>query len=230
MELRQYWQIIWRRIWILPFLISLVAMVSWFTYQTPQIMYQGSLRFAILVEMQTVPDQYNFDGYYTWISSEYLTDLLSIIVASQVFADDVNAQLAALGSQIRISANMISAESKHRTLLLNFNWPNPDELSQIGQAIVLVMEQGQFPYFTETNLPNFLITTINAPIVPRPISPPLTDSLDLPIRLTLAILAGLGLIFLLDYLDTSIRSDRELETMGLTILAKIPSDKKGHNK
>jgi capsular polysaccharide biosynthesis protein len=41
--------------------------------------------------------------------------------------------------------------------------------------------------------------------------------------LGLALLAGLALTFLLDYLDTTIRDGAELEGMGLSILGEIPA-------
>ena len=38
----------------------------------------------------------------------------------------------------------------------------------------------------------------------------------------LALAAGIALAFLLDYLDDSVRSPRELEEMGLAVLGEIP--------
>lgn len=67
-----------------------------------------------------------------------------------------------------------------------------------------------------------LITVIDEPSPPTPNPPSLTERLNLPIRLLLALAAGLALVFLLDYLDDSIRSGKELEAMGIPVLAEVP--------
>jgi capsular polysaccharide biosynthesis protein len=55
-----------------------------------------------------------------------------------------------------------------------------------------------------------------------PVPPSLTQRLDLPVRLLLALVAGVALAFLLDYLDNSVRGREELESLGIAVLAEIP--------
>ena len=43
-----------------------------------------------------------------------------------------------------------------------------------------------------------------------------------PLRVLLGVLVGVGIVFLLHYLDTSVRRRAELEEMGLRVLAEIP--------
>ena len=52
-----------------------------------------------------------------------------------------------------------------------------------------------------------------------------TDKLDVPIRLGLALIAGVAGAFLLDYLDTSVRDGAEVESMGVRVVAYIPRHK-----
>ena len=54
------------------------------------------------------------------------------------------------------------------------------------------------------------------------IGPGLRERLDLPLKLALAFIAGVGLVFLLDYLDDSIRTREQLEAVGFSVLAEIP--------
>jgi capsular polysaccharide biosynthesis protein len=42
------------------------------------------------------------------------------------------------------------------------------------------------------------------------------------VRLLLAVLVGVALCFLLDYLDDSVRNKSELEAMGISVLAEVP--------
>ena len=54
------------------------------------------------------------------------------------------------------------------------------------------------------------------------VGPSLRQRLDLPLRTILALVAGIGLAFLLDYLDDTIRGRTDIEALGLPILAEIP--------
>jgi hypothetical protein len=65
------------------------------------------------------------------------------------------------------------------------------------------------------------LVQLDEPII-NPVSAGLFDQLQLPIRVVLAIAAGLGLAFLIDYLDPTVRERKELEAMGLPVMGEIP--------
>jgi capsular polysaccharide biosynthesis protein len=75
---------------------------------------------------------------------------------------------------------------------------------------------------TQLGTPGGLIAAIDAPTPPAAIPPSLTQRLDLPVRLLLALVAGLALAFLLEYLDDNVRDRAELEALGVTVLAEVP--------
>ena len=54
------------------------------------------------------------------------------------------------------------------------------------------------------------------------VGPGLREQIELPLRVLLGVLVGIGLVFLLHYLDTSVRRTAELEEMGLRVLGAIP--------
>jgi len=226
MVLRQYWQIIWKRAWISLLLVIVVAVVSLLARQTATPTYTTTMRFTVGVKPQEVADQYSYDSYYAWLSSEYLADDMTAIVQSQAFANDINARLAELGSEVRIPPGIIGGvtfgEKQHRILQLNASWGNPEELVDIGRAIVVVMEEDSPNYVTQLGTPGGLITAIDEPSPPAPNPPSLTERLDLPVRLLLALAAGLAIAFLLEYMDDSVRNRSELEEMGISVLAEVP--------
>ena len=86
-------------------------------------------------------------------------------------------------------------------------------------AEVLVQEGGELVGPLGHARPVFRL--IDPPVV-APVGPSLADKLELPIRLGLAVLAGVAGAFLLDYLDVAVRSEDELEEMGIAVLARIP--------
>jgi capsular polysaccharide biosynthesis protein len=53
----------------------------------------------------------------------------------------------------------------------------------------------------------------------------LKDRLDLPIRLFVALVAGVALALLWDYLDDTVRDRAEVEAMGASVLGEIPRRK-----
>ncbi len=226
MELKKYGAIVWKRLWIPLLLVIVVGLVSLFTQQTPPPGYSTSMRFTVGVKPQELADRYTYDSYYAWLSSEYLADDMTAIVGSRAFAEDVNRRLAEMGTSVQLPPGAIGgvtvAEKQHRILRLNLSWPNAAELADIAQAVVAVMEQDSAQYLTQLGTPGALINVIDPPAPPAQNPVSLTQKLDLPVRLLLALAAGIALIFLLDYLDNSVRDKADLERLGVLVLAEIP--------
>ena len=54
------------------------------------------------------------------------------------------------------------------------------------------------------------------------IGPSLRDRLELPMRLLIALAAGIALAFLAEYLDNRVRSRDDVEKLGLMVVGEIP--------
>ncbi len=222
MELKQYAHIIWKRAWIPVLLVVVVGVVSLLTRQLPQPVYSMTVRFNVAVAPEVAAGEYNYNGLHAWVTSEYMADTLSVLVSGQAFAADVNEKLAEMGKSTRISAGLISAETRHRVVSLSFSWGNAGELADIASAIAQTMQQNIAGYFPQANQTEVLISQvdISGPVEVNFTS--LTRRLDVPVRLLLALVAGVALTFLLDYLDDSVRGRAELEAMGIPVLAEVP--------
>ncbi|TEU19432.1 MAG: hypothetical protein E3J21_03785 [Anaerolineales bacterium] len=250
MELRQYWHIVWERVWIIVVLLVVVLIGSLVLRAKPVPLYQATMRFLVGVAPEActgdyyifqrwlplvpvwwvAPDVctggcYTYDRYYTWLSSEYLADDLSEVVKYSAFADDVSAHLAQGETPITVSPGAIQgftvAGKQHRILTLRITWGNADELAAIANAAAEVLPQNGPDYFAPIGVDQARFTLIDRPVV-VPVGKSLRERLDLPIRLFLALLAGVALAFLLDYLDDTVRDQAELEAMGMTVLGEIP--------
>jgi len=226
MELKQYAIIIWKRIWIPVALVALVGVASWLTAKTPPPTYSSGMRFTVGVRPQELPNQFSYDNYYAWLSSEYLVDDMTGLVGSQMFANDVNRHLQEMGSPVQIPPGSIGGVTiggkQHRILSLTASWPNPTELADITQAIVTTMEKDSPTYLAQLGTTGALIRVVDTPSPPAENPRSLTQRLDLPVRLLLALVAGVALTFVLDYLDTGVRDKTELEAMGVAVLAEVP--------
>jgi capsular polysaccharide biosynthesis protein len=227
MEFRQYWEIFKRRWWIPVVLTALVALFSAVQlrpWQQPPPHYNASMRMLIGVMPATDADTTAYDPrYYAWLTSEYLVDDFTEVVRSDLFAQNVNQRLAE--QDIRIPAGAIQGSAatgkQHRIITLSLGWPNEGELAAIAQAAAAELTENAPLYFQQLGTEGAGITLLDAPAVVVA-GPGLRDRLDLPLRLLLALFAGIGLVFLLDYLDTSIRGRADMEAMGFSILGEIP--------
>jgi len=227
MEIRQIWQIIRRR-WRLPVLLTvlvgLFSLLQMRPWQPAPPSYSASLRMLVGVLPAAEADRTAYDPrYYAWLTSEYLVDDFTEVVRSDLFARNVSARLAEQALQVPPGVIRGSAATgkQHRIITLSFTWGDAGELATIAQAAADELTENAPFYFKQLGTDGAGISLLDAPSVAA-VGPGLRDRLELALRLLLALFAGLGLAFLLDYLDTSIRSRAELEEMGYHILGEIP--------
>ena len=224
MELRQYWRILRRRWWIIAglTLIALVGSIIFRSQPTP--MYQATMRFTIGVAPESDRERLTMDPLYSsYLASEYIADDFAEILKSESFAGDVSERLQAQGIVVSPGAiqGFTVAEKQHRILTMQITWPNEGELQSIAQAAVQVLEEENAKYFKQLGSEGAQVFVIDSPrVVPLGIG--LKDRLELPIRVLLGFIAGLGLAFLVDYLDDTIREPEEVEALGMKVLGQIP--------
>lgn len=226
MELRAYWAIIMRRWWLpvgLALLVGALALVVQRPWQPRPVSYNASMRFNVGIQPERIPGVYTYDRYYTMLTSEYLVDDLGEIVRSQAFAGAVSQRLA--GEGITVPAGAIGASTQpgklHRILTVSINWPNENELRAIANAVAATLTGGGADFFGQFSADEADIRLIDPPVVGIA-GRPASEQLEIPLRVLLALAAGLGLAFLLDYLDRSVRDRSDIEKLGLPILAEIP--------
>ncbi|MCD6290710.1 MAG: hypothetical protein J7M34_09435 [Anaerolineae bacterium] len=230
-ELRAYWTIIRRRWWI-PIVLVVLTALWWVAVRRPwqprPVTYVTSLSFSVGVRPEPrTGDYYTYDRYYTWLASEYLVDDLSEVVRRSEFAQAVSQRLADRGIMVPPGAIQGSTQAGklHRILTLSITWGDPEQLAAIADAAAAVLSQRAGAF-----LPQTMAGEVEAHLIDRgatvPIGPSLKERLDLPLRLFLGLVVGLALVFLLDYIDDSVRGRADLERMGIPVLGEIPRSKK----
>lgn len=225
MELRQYWQIIRRRWWIIAALPLVVLLISMLTRPTRAPAYVASMRFMMGLKPEAkTGDYYTYDKYYTWLTTEYLVDDVSELVRSGAFAQALSQQLAKLGITVPAGAihGSTQAGTLHRILTVNIVWGDARQLTEIANAAVAVLPGEIAKHFAQVGTSGVYASLIDPPSIGG-VGASLREKMDIPIRLLLALVAGIALAFALDYLDDSVRNRDELENTGVTVLAEIPS-------
>jgi len=230
MEIREYLRIILRYWWLTAALIVVVGVGSWIFRPQPAPQYTASVRFTIGVNAPPATEVTGYDPILTsFQASEYIRDDFVQVVQSDMFASDVNAQLAKMGEPgIKIGKGNISAavEKQRRIMSLTITWNQPDETQKIADAAVKNLSDNNAKYFAQLGAAGASLTVIDNPVVSA-VQPGLRERLDIPIRAAIAFCVGIALAFLLDYLDSSVRESRDVEALGLRVMGEIPKGRSG---
>lgn len=228
MELREYWSILRRRWWI-PLLLGLLAgilsLLQLQPWQPKPPSYAASLRMLVGV-MPAAPEDvatYYDPRYYAWLTSEYLVDDFTEVVRSELFAANVSARLA--DQNIVVGPGVIQGSAAtgklHRIITLNLSGGDETQLRQIADAAAAELAENAPAYFQQLGTAGAGVTLIDGPNIGA-VGPSVRDRIELPLRVLLGVLVGIGLVFLLHYLDTTVRTAAELEALGLPVLGEIP--------
>ena len=221
MELRQYWRIVYRRLWIVILLPIVVVAASFLVRPQAATGAIANLRLAVGIVPETGDGKfYTYDRYYSWLTAEYLADDLSEVVRSRAFADEVSKRL---GGSVPTGAiqGATSPQKLHRILTVTVSASSPEQAMAIAGAIADTLQESGGMFLAQLSAQNAAISVIDPPAL-VPVAPSLRQRLDLPLRVLLAFAAGLGLVFLLDYLDESVRGAEDVEALGLSVLAEVP--------
>jgi capsular polysaccharide biosynthesis protein len=219
MEFREYWRIIWRRWWLIAALVLAVLVVSLLTFEEPAPLYQATMRFAIGIEGDEPVNAVSGEGRSdAWLASEYLADDLSEVLKGGDFAARISRLVG-----FDVPAGTIFASREHRIMTVTITWSDPEQTQAIAEAVGAVVADGAADYF-----PQLIGVEAKAVLIDGPgrgeVGRSLKDKLDLPLRLFVALVAGVALAFLWDYLDDTIRDRAEVEALGAPILGEIPRE------
>ncbi len=223
MELREFWALLKRR-WLVA-LIPIVAVlaVGLATYQAPGPLYNAGVRFIVGQEPTESADLSDEERLANWKASEYIVNTLADWVRGGQFAELVSEELAVQGINVapqEIVAGTVS-DSTRSMLVLSMTYGDAAVLEQMLRVAGEVLAEANDEGLPQLGGKAADLVQMDEPIVNQ-IPPGITTQLQLPLRIGLAIAAGIGLALLVDYLDPTVRGRREVESMGLPVIAEIP--------
>jgi capsular polysaccharide biosynthesis protein len=224
-ELRAYWTIFRRRWWIAALLTLATAFGAWLL--SPQVQGRHTATMRVLVSVPPEPktgNYFGFDTYYSWLASEYLVDDFSEVVKSQRFADDIRAQLGQDGVEGATIEGLAGAQKTHRVLTLKISGSSAEQVRRVAEAAQRVIETNAGSYFAQLAVNNARVSVIDPPVVGIE-GGRNRNLLDIAIRTAVGAALGLGLVFLLHYLDTRLYETPEFEhVLRLPVLGEIPAE------
>jgi capsular polysaccharide biosynthesis protein len=233
-ELREYWNIVRRR-WWLPVAITLVALIaSTAVGLRGAAAYKTDMRIAV----STIPtpdpnaERYYDPTYYSNLDSEYLADDMGELLTSQAFAGEVSRELAvAKGINVDVGTlvNATRTKKTHRFIDVTITTATPELGQEVGGSIsrILIDPAHLGIYLKALTAYNTQMTVVTPPDTHRANTVPGLIS-EIGLRTVIGLLIGIGLTFLIDYVDPNLHSRQEVESvLQLSVLGEIPPTRRG---
>ena len=221
MELRQYWKFVLRR-WPLMVIPAVVVLgVGLITYESAAPVYNAGVRFISGQVPGEATDISDEQRYYSWLTSEYIVNGLTDWVRGGTFATAVSQKLAEQGVNVPAGTFPVAADNTRSMLTLSITYPDPEVLGVIMEAAMVVLTEENAGALPQLGGETAVLVQLDMPVV-TPIAPSLRSRLELPLRVVMAVVVGVGLALLVEYLDPTIRDRDELAVLELTILGEIP--------
>jgi capsular polysaccharide biosynthesis protein len=234
MELREYWSIIRRR-WWLPVAVMLVALVaSTVVGVRGATAYKTDMRIAVSTIPTPDPNAtlYYDPTYYSNLDSEYLADDMSELMTSRAFATEIQRELATGNQPIPDLTTIIGAtrtKQTHRFIDVTVTTSTFEEGQAIAGSISRILNDPNHLaiYLKALTAYNTQMSVVTPPDTHRANSGVGLLS-EIGLRTVIGLLVGIGAAFLVDYLDPSLRSRQETETLlQLPVLGQIPRTRRG---
>ena len=223
MELRTYWNLLRRR-WLLVLIPAVIVLaIGLLTYRPPAPLYNVGVRFIAGQQPTIGSDTSDEERNNAWTASEYLANSLTDWVRTGHFAAAVSEELAAQGIDVPPAAIVAgaAADNARSTITLSFTYPDPAVLASIMDAAITVLKERNHEALPQLGGKPAEVVALDPAIVNQ-LPAGLRARLELPLRILLALAAGVGLALLVEYLDPTLHSRREVEGMGLSVLGEIP--------
>ena len=223
MEIRLYWNLLRRR-WLLALIPALVVLVVGLaTYRSPPPIFNVGVRFLVSQPPSEAAATADEQRYYTWLVSEYIVNGLTDWVQGKTFAAAVSQELADNGLTVPPGAiqGSITADNARSMLILSMNHGDGDVLAAMMAAAGTVLIEQNSDALPQLGGETAVIVQLDEPIVNQ-IPVGIRGQLDLPLRVLLALAAGMGLALVVEYLDPTIRERDELDALGLPVVGEIP--------
>jgi capsular polysaccharide biosynthesis protein len=231
MELIQVMRVLLRRWYLVVIPVVIVAAVS-----VPQLLrqettgsvgYTTTVRYTASQSLEAIPDR---DGDFqdVWLASELAVNALTEWLRTTGFADEVNALLAEQGVTGNAGETVdlrgrIATDNERSIGTIQISWVDAETLPQIVDAVLEVMQTRSAETFPQLGGAEANIRLLDDPVIAA--APPgITDRLRPLLQIGLALLAGIALAFLADYLDPVVRRRDQVESLRLPVMAVIPRD------
>ena len=238
MDVREAATILMRRWWLVLGLPVVVALLTVLSGGPDDVTVEARLRFAIDIPRSVIVEGSD-EGTAAKIGAALIDDIARVI-PSEAFAAAVADRLpAGVDDSAGEIASELSATDRHRIAdvwvrrtvpadALGVPGADPrEDLGMIAEKVVEELEENGSQWFARLGEDEVALTVIDGPTVSIAAAS-LRSRLELPMRVALALVVGVGLAFLLHALDPRLYTDADAEdASGAGVVGRIPRAKRG---
>ncbi len=228
MELRQIWKIFWRWWWLAALPVVIVAGYVALKYQRPPTQYQMIIRY--MAGGNPAPElSADYDRYHAWLSSEYMARGLANVAETWDFAEAVAGRLEGSGIVSNTIKGAIITDHAESVLVVYLTLDDNKQIRTVADAISAEIIENGATYFPQMSGVGAIARRVDDHPTVQPLAPTLKSQLMGPaLRLILAAGVGLGLIFLVHFLDPMVRERDEVEKI-VPVLGSVPKRRRTVN-
>lgn len=221
MELMLILRVLLRRWWLVVIPVAIAAV-----FAVPQLLRQETnaaaggfaTTFKYSAAQQLNLPQRDGDYQDVWLASELVVNAFTDWIRSSTFRNELG---KLVNDEVDLGALGIAADNDRSIGVVQMSYPDAEGLAKIAAAAIEVLQTRSQAYFPHLGGAPAQVTLVDAPtVVPNP--PPLTNRFAPILQLGVALIAGLSLAFLAEYLDPTLRHSQDLEAQGFTVLASVP--------
>ena len=216
-SLKEIFEVIKKRLLMIIGLIIaaalLAAIISYFII-TPT--YESSSQFIVNQSEESSADVYNVNDIRTNVE---MINTYNVIIKSPAILDDVVKELnLPFGAKTLSDKLQVSSEQDSQVVTVTVADPDPDMATKIANTTVGIF-QTEIPEIMNVDNVNILSEAETlpdqSPVAPKPL-------LNIAIAIVLGGMIGVGLAFLLEYLDNTVKTEEDIEKkLGLPVLGSI---------
>lgn len=217
MELKQYFNILMKRVWLIILLpLVATALSAYVSISTYKPVYAANA--TLYVISTNVDDKRNMTYGDIMVDQQLVKDYRELI-KSRTVTSDVIKDLNIKGIAPEDLAKQIKVSSKNETRLLNIEVVNSS--AKMAMKITNKVSEVFVKKATE------LMKVDNVSIIDAAQTPDTPVQSNVYVKIAIGLFIGLlmavGIVFLIEYLDDTIKSSEDVEKhLGLTVLGTIP--------
>ncbi len=220
MELKEYWAVIRRWLWMIVTITAVATLTSAFvSFKVIKPTYQATT--TLLVNQRYNSQAAAVAAMYSNITAnEALVQTYSDIIKSNNILDRV-ISIEHLPTTPTKLAGTISVTSTNQSevISLSVNGSSIQEAAGVANTLAKVFEQRVVQLMQVQNVQ--IVDPATIPTNPVPISP--NKKTNIAIAFILGILVSVGIAFLIEYLDDSVRTEEQVsQIFGVSVLGVIP--------